>query len=513
MLTADQTRMRESRTEIVSVLRDLGAQFKGESNHCRCPFHDDKEPSAGVFRTEDGSWHFRCHGCAVKGDVFDFIARRDGRTVAEALREHHGDAPSSQRTTEPPPRMFASIAEMEATMQNREATYRYTNPDTSTPDLVVFRVTTEQGGKKFLQASHTHGGFALKAPLGPLPLYNRSRVRAAADVVFVEGEKCVHALHEIGIVATTTPGGAGNSAKCDLSPLAGKTIYLFPDNDPPDAHGRCKGSEHMREIASHLETLEPACSLYWIDPTTLDLPPKGDAVELLNQNGGTIADKRTKMLLVMDEAEPLGAAKGLHARLQDIIAGRWRTIPLPWAQLTQLSKALLPGTITVIPGDPGGGKSFLLLEALWWWHMQGICACVFELEEDRTYHLQRALAQIDNNSALADDEWIRTYPAEAMEAYDRNRALLDSFGRVVFEAPEDIITLDALAGWVERQAGAGFEVICIDPITAAATGDKPWIDDQNFIFKVKSVLRRYGARLVLVTHPRKNRGKARMVRR
>jgi hypothetical protein len=54
-------------------------------------------------------------------------------------------------------------------------------------------------------------------------------------------------------------------------------------------------------------------------------------------------------------------------------------------------------------------------------------------------------------------------------------------------------------------AAAGCRVIGIDPVTAASTSEKSWIDDLRFLMTVKSIVREYGASLVLVTHPRKGR--------
>jgi DNA primase len=45
----------------------------------------------------------------------------------------------------------------------------------------------------------------------PRPLYNLPAIRAVDAVVLVEGEKCVDALMQLDIVATTAMGGAATS--------------------------------------------------------------------------------------------------------------------------------------------------------------------------------------------------------------------------------------------------------------------------------------------------------------
>lgn len=99
---------------------------------------------------------------------------------------------------------------------------------------------------------------------------------------------------------------------------------------------------------------------------------------------------------------------------------------------------------------------------------------------------------------------MREHPDEAREALARHRDFLDGFGRCI-HAPDEQLTLDQLAGWVQRMAEASCRIIGIDPVTAAAASDKPWIEDLRFLMTVKAIVRKYGASLILVTHPRKGR--------
>ncbi|MCC6632319.1 MAG: AAA family ATPase, partial [Gammaproteobacteria bacterium] len=70
----------------------------------------------------------------------------------------------------------------------------------------------------------------------PRPLYHLPAVAKADTVVLVEGEKCADALMHMGIVATTAMGGAATTLnKTDWSPLAGKTVIVWPDNDEAGA--------------------------------------------------------------------------------------------------------------------------------------------------------------------------------------------------------------------------------------------------------------------------------------
>ncbi|BET28326.1 hypothetical protein wCauATS_05280 [Wolbachia pipientis] len=66
------------------------------------------------------------------------------------------------------------------------------------------------------------------------PLYNIPGILKSDKVILVEGEKCAEALIEKGITATTAMFGANATLdKTDWTPLKGKHIIIWPDNDEP----------------------------------------------------------------------------------------------------------------------------------------------------------------------------------------------------------------------------------------------------------------------------------------
>lgn len=493
-LTQEQALLRQSRDPLVQALG-----ITGNTKAIKCPFHDDQHPSSSIHLDADGAFRFHCFGCHWKGDVFDVIARTSGRTVAEVLKEYRGEP-------ERKPTVYPTLDKAAKVLPNVENLFRYTNPDSGEVDLAIARYWLE-GRKCFAQISPVADGWVFRAPQGKLPLYNRTRVRESKSVIVVEGEKAVHALAQIGIVATTSPGGAGKAQRADWSSLEGKAAYLWPDNDPIDPKtGTSTGIRHMQDVQSILETKN--CELFWIDPTSLDLPEKGDAVEFLERNEGSQDDKRIAVQLVMDEAKPLGAARALEARFESIISGEWVNLEWPWRELTTEAQSLLPETVTAVCGDPGAAKSLFMLEAFWHWHLAGEKTALFMLEDDRTYHLNRALAQLEQNSYLTQVEWVQNNGDKARESAKNQRDVLNSFGRTIYDAPDKNVTLMDLADWFEQRCKEGATICGIDPVTAASVSDKPWIDDQKFIFRVKSTAKQYHSRLVYVIHPRIAHGKA-----
>ncbi len=74
---------------------------------------------------------------------------------------------------------------------------------------------------------------------GALRVLYRLPELLAADpsepVVLTEGEKDCDRARDEGFIATTRPGGAKAANLCDLKPLAGRKVAIFPDNDEPGA--------------------------------------------------------------------------------------------------------------------------------------------------------------------------------------------------------------------------------------------------------------------------------------
>ena len=71
-------------------------------------------------------------------------------------------------------------------------------------------------------------------PPEPRPLYNQPGLINASEVILVEGEKCAQSLIAAGVVATTAMQGANAPVeKTDWSPLAGKSVLIWPDRDKP----------------------------------------------------------------------------------------------------------------------------------------------------------------------------------------------------------------------------------------------------------------------------------------
>lgn len=202
-------------------------------------------------------------------------------------------------------------------------------------------------------------------------------------------------------------------------------------------------------------------------------------------------------------APPADAATELEERLHGIIDGRIYNVHFPWSYLTSLTQALLPGSITVICGDPGVGKTFFVLQALRFWHGNAIPSAVFFIEKDRVFHTHRLLAQLEGKGHFVDYEWIQFNGDAVKVAMARNRQYIAEIGKFIHSSPAGRLTLQNMIAWMNEQCTAGARVLVIDPITAIDAGAERWTADEDFMLAAQATLRAHGASLVLITHPKK----------
>lgn len=210
---------------------------------------------------------------------------------------------------------------------------------------------------------------------------------------------------------------------------------------------------------------------------------------------------------VLRRADAILAGKGttsLQARLQDAMSGKMQSLEWPWKSFSVLTRSLMPGAITIIVGNPGTSKSFMLLQAVLHWQQSGIRTSLMELEEDTGFWLNRALAVLSGVGSCTDPAWIARFPDETRRLFADNHEQLQLLSENMTTAPPAGMTMDKLALWVEKQCQEGYRIICIDPITAASVGEgKPWLAAESFMLRVKQSIVKHGASLVITTHPRK----------
>lgn len=144
-------------------------------------------------------------------------------------------------------------------------------------------------GKKTFRASK---GFP-----DPRPLYGLARLaqRPDAPVLVVEGEKVADAAGKIfpDHVCTTSPFGSPNADKADWSPLHGRSVTVWPDNDAP-------GAKYATDVAR----LVPGAKVV---PVPTSFPDKWDLADELPE--GITLEALGALLLLAEAPKPKKQAK------------------------------------------------------------------------------------------------------------------------------------------------------------------------------------------------------------
>jgi putative DNA primase/helicase len=242
---------------IVDIIgRRISLKKKGVEYYGVCPFHDDDKASLQVNEKKQV---YKCFACSAGGDAIDYLQRL-GMTFHQAIAEINGDVADIKANPEKrigkakreevedwkqippqaPPREIAHF-------RHGKPAVIYQYRDTA-GKLIGYtcRFHLEDGTKQvlpFTYCSNSKGksewrwhGFA-----APRPLYGLEAIKKYPDktVVIVEGEKTKDAGSRLllNAVVVTWIGGAQAIKETDWSPLHGRKIILWPDNDKEQRYG------------------------------------------------------------------------------------------------------------------------------------------------------------------------------------------------------------------------------------------------------------------------------------
>ena len=286
-----------------------------------CPFagHVEKTPSFTIFPGKDGVERFTCFGCGRQGDVIEFVQELCGVGFVEACAEITGgerwksrsDGGSSQeRSSESPQHSGLNTSQSPAfdlqpllpppgtpPFIPGKATQRILNPkrlDTCSgkpasklsealvsyyPSCVhpyyrqgqelvgwVLRIELRGGGKVTPQIiwarSEALGyeGWAHGAIPSPKPLYRLPSLASRGQVLVLAGEKKSDQAARVlsKLIPVTWAGGDNAWHLTDWTPLAGRSVVLWPDNDLPGRaamYGAERRTGWHAGLAEHLTSI------------------------------------------------------------------------------------------------------------------------------------------------------------------------------------------------------------------------------------------------------------------
>jgi hypothetical protein len=222
-----------------AIAHALGAASRSGSGwRCRCPSHEDGNPSLSVSDGENGKALWHCHAGCTQEAVTEALQAR-GLIGNGDAREHHS------------PFQHAKLGEP-------TATWTYRNADGRTAFIVARYETLE--GKEMRPWRPNGAGFECKGIPAPRPLYRLPELLAGKNkpVLLVEGEKCADAAARVlnRYAATTWPGGAKATKDVELGPLRGRKVVIWPDADPPGRKAAAEIADRLRSTAREIRVVE-----------------------------------------------------------------------------------------------------------------------------------------------------------------------------------------------------------------------------------------------------------------
>jgi len=239
-----------SSSDAESLARSIAAAIGGRVSKtstgysCRCPAHDDHDPSLSVADAPDGRTLVHCHaGCSQE-------------SVLEALRGlglWTLQKPSTIAKVEPmrPKGIPGNWKEKRLTK-----IYHYV---TQNGEIVGYVARYEDSdGKDTIPffKQRPDGSWQAGAPAEPRTLYGLPTLTRGGPVYVTEGEKAADALIKLGHACVTSQGGSNAGARSDWSPLAGRDVIVWPDNDLPGQKYAAAVRSCLRGIASSVRLVD-----------------------------------------------------------------------------------------------------------------------------------------------------------------------------------------------------------------------------------------------------------------
>lgn len=275
-------------SNIINVIgKHLSLTKRNSEYYGICPFHADTKESLQVNEKKQ---IFKCFACGEGGDSIEFLSKM-GRTFKEACEEIAGadlggtnpvqNAPRPSSVVEWKQLVSTELPTNEETRHYRNGypvkTWAYHDQDGNVVGVVCRFDTPE--GKQVLPLTYRTDGNRIEWRWqgfdAPRTLFNLDRIVSAPSnlsIVVVEGEKTAEAaqrLLEGKAIVTTWIGGARAIMKTDWTPLKGRKVILWPDNDAP-------GVEAMQEIDGVIR--ETALVTRWVKNPS-EAPEKWDVAD------------------------------------------------------------------------------------------------------------------------------------------------------------------------------------------------------------------------------------------
>ncbi len=234
----------------VVLSRLSGVHPTGDGWTARCPAHDDRRNSLSISVAEDGKVLLKCHA----GCEFKVIVAALGLEERDLFSDNPGNSGNGRK----------KIIE----------TYNYSDEAGN----LVYQVCRYRP-KSFSQRRPDGKGGWIYNLRGISPLLYRlplviEAVQKGHSVCITEGEKDVHTLERMRLIATCNSGGAGKFPASMVRHFAGAKVVILPDNDD-------SGRKHALQMAALLYGVAQDIRIIELP----GLPPKGDVTDWVKRGG------------------------------------------------------------------------------------------------------------------------------------------------------------------------------------------------------------------------------------
>lgn len=275
--------------KVLAALRESGIKvhLSGKGCSARCPAHDDKNPSLSIGTGDDGRCLVNCHaGCETKA-IVDALGLEMKDLMPERERpKRRPKTKSPPLTRKPMAGDFGTADDAVAVLEHTlgPCTRRWVYIDASGSPVGETVRWDPPGGRKQVRPLTRRGDrWIIEAMPEPRPLLHLAEITRLPDGAWVfvcEGEKAVDAGRAIGVVATTSAGGAEAAGKTDWSPMKNKIVVILADNDEA-------GERYAEEVARLCRRAgaEEVRIVRLIDRWP-DLSENGDIADVLDLEGG-----------------------------------------------------------------------------------------------------------------------------------------------------------------------------------------------------------------------------------
>ena len=239
------------KNNIRKIIEGLEAckQTGTDSYIAKCPCHADKKPSLSITAKEDKILLHCFAGCKTED-----IVNKLGLNMQDLFQEKKEES-----------KILKIVAEYVYRDENNNPLYK----------VVRFYP------KSFTQAKYVNGEWVFKMNDVRYVLYNLQNVMNSDVIYFVEGEKDADNLNKIGLVATTTIGGASGFNKHKeeyIKFLENKKVYIIPDND-------ITGNKYAQNVYKALKGISKDVKILNLANKVMDLKEKEDISDVLNRYG------------------------------------------------------------------------------------------------------------------------------------------------------------------------------------------------------------------------------------